>query len=102
MTIVPRLISSSPPHQGELWRPDGRLYDWGWAGYKEGKEDIPSLPATVDIRDFGAKGDGFTDDTKAIAKALEEVNSGIIYLPKGAPPCFILLVLIFLPYACVS
>ncbi|NJK90757.1 MAG: hypothetical protein HC904_02330 [Blastochloris sp.] len=33
-------------------------------------------------RDFGAKGDGVTDDTAAIQKALNE-KKGILYLPAG-------------------
>jgi polygalacturonase len=32
---------------------------------------------------FGAKGDGVTDDTAALLKALDSVQSGTIFLPAG-------------------
>lgn len=38
----------------------------------------------INVKSFGAKGDGVTDDTEAIAKCLSEVDSGaIVYFPKG-------------------
>lgn len=40
----------------------------------------------VNVKDFGAKGDGVADDTEAIAKAMADVHShggGIVYFPKG-------------------
>jgi hypothetical protein len=48
------------------------------------KCDIPSLPAMetwVNIRDLGAKGDGKTDDTKAIQDAIATHKN--IYFPQG-------------------
>ncbi|KIY99225.1 hypothetical protein MNEG_8737, partial [Monoraphidium neglectum] len=75
--------------QGELWRADGRIgYEWSHAGY-QGYEDggaapIPNLPVTVDLRrDFGAKGDGVTDDTGALSRAIKATPAGVIYLPEG-------------------
>jgi|GEM_PF-36627 len=47
--------------------------------------DIPSLPAVkdwVNLRTLGAAGDGVTDDTKAIQKAIDE--HPVIYVPQGA------------------
>ena len=39
----------------------------------------------VNVRDFGAAGDGFTDDSHAIRAAVAAVKSGsILYFPKGA------------------
>jgi sugar lactone lactonase YvrE len=49
------------------------------------KSDIPDLPAQntwVNIRTLGAKGDGTTDDTKAIQKAIAAHRT--IYFPCGA------------------
>ena len=68
---------------GEQWDPAGRLPDFSYAGYGRGERDIPELPAGVSVRDFGAKGDGQSDDTKAFQKALKEVASGAIEIPPG-------------------
>ena len=46
--------------------------------------DIPQLPSMdtwVNVRDFGAKGDGETDDTEAILSAIAKHKN--IYLPQG-------------------
>jgi sugar lactone lactonase YvrE len=46
--------------------------------------DLPDLPARdtwVNLRDLGAKGDGSTDDTEVIQKAIAEHRA--IYLPSG-------------------
>ena len=48
------------------------------------KNDIPQLPPTntwVNIRDFGAKGDGETDDTEAFKTAIAKHKN--IYVPQG-------------------
>ena len=46
--------------------------------------DTPMLPATeqwVNIRDLGAKGDGFSDDTHIFQEAVEKYAN--IYIPQG-------------------
>ena len=44
--------------------------------------DLPVLPSTwANIRDFGAKGDGVTDDTPAIRKAINQHDT--LYFPQG-------------------
>ena len=46
--------------------------------------DTPALPATekwVNIRDLGAKGDGFSDDTRIFQEAVEKYAN--IYIPQG-------------------
>jgi len=43
-------------------------------------------PDVLSVRDFGAKGDGRTDDTAAFQKALEaagKAGGGIVYAPRG-------------------
>ena len=46
---------------------------------------LPAGYGHADVTDpkYGAKGDGITDDTAAIQKALNENSGGIIYLPNG-------------------
>lgn len=51
---------------------------------KPAPKDIPQLPEIqtwVNLKSFGAKGDGQTDDTKAIQDAIEKYAT--IYLPQG-------------------
>ncbi|KAF8072832.1 hypothetical protein HT031_000492 [Scenedesmus sp. PABB004] len=69
---------------GELWSPRGRLgYDWGWAGYRFGATP-PVLPVAVNLKtQFGARGDGTTDDTSALLRAIEATPSGAIFMPAG-------------------
>lgn len=43
----------------------------------------PRPSAALHVASFGAAGDGATDDTAALQRALREVNKGVIYLPAG-------------------
>ncbi len=56
---------------------------WNSAGYPGA---IPNLPA-VNVKDYGAVGDGITDDTSAINDAINYVNAhaevGMVYFPSG-------------------
>jgi len=48
------------------------------------KRDIPELPSMetwVNLRELGVKGDGLTDDTKAIQAAIDQYET--IYVPQG-------------------
>ena len=57
---------------GELWDPDDdTLLDFSYAGYHEGRNDFPKWGVGVNVRHFGAQGDGETDDTEAFKKAVE-------------------------------
>lgn len=44
-----------------------------------------NVPKSVTVTTFGAKGDGITDDTAAIQKALDSLNNtgGVVHLPAG-------------------
>lgn len=69
--------------QGELWKPDGPLPDFSFAGYQRGEKPIPNRTADVSVSDFGAKGDGTTDDTKAFQDAIEQSGGKVIAIPEG-------------------
>lgn len=44
-------------------------------------EIVGSLPNIKDVKNFGAKGDGVTDDTQAFIDAL--IGGGLVFVPKG-------------------
>ncbi|MFM7182541.1 MAG: glycosyl hydrolase family 28-related protein [Verrucomicrobiales bacterium] len=68
---------------GENWDPAGRLPGVSFAGYACGEELIPSPPVAVDVRAFGAKGDGTTDDSAAFLEAIAKTQQGVIFVPPG-------------------
>ena len=69
---------------GERWAPAGRLPDFSYAGYRAGEAEIPTPPAGWNLkRDFGAKGDGRTDDSQALLNAVRSIKAGVLYIPKG-------------------
>ena len=68
---------------GEKWTAAGRLPDFSYAGYHRGERPIPELPRKTNVRDFGAVGDGTTDDTKALQAAIDATPAGAVYLPPG-------------------
>lgn len=70
---------------GEAWDPGGRLPDFSRAGYRDGDAEPPFPEATASVRDFGALGDGETDDTAAFEAALAEVGreGGVLAVPAG-------------------
>lgn len=48
-----------------------------------GKKAIPTLPVTANVKDFGAKGDGATDDSAAFNRAIAATTYGAILIPEG-------------------
>ncbi len=68
---------------GELWDPAGRLPDVSYAGYHAGDIPLPQVSVEVDVKDFGAVGDGITDDTGAFLAAIEAVSDGAVFIPRG-------------------
>ncbi|HEX7652733.1 MAG TPA: glycosyl hydrolase family 28-related protein [Verrucomicrobiae bacterium] len=67
---------------GELWSATSRLPDFSHAGYHQGEVPLPQLPPGVNVRDYGAKGDGASDDTAAFLRAIAEAP-GVIEIPAG-------------------
>jgi hypothetical protein len=55
----------------------------GAAAY--GKERTPPADRDYNVRDFGATGDGVTDDTRSLQRALDTARAGggIVFLPPG-------------------
>lgn len=51
----------------------------------EGAWDIPEMPVRYNVKAFGAVGDGVTDDTEAIQKAVGAANAvpGVVFFPAG-------------------
>ena len=48
-----------------MWPPQGRLADFSFAGYRRGEEPLSTVPPGVSVKQFGAQGDGQSDDTQA-------------------------------------
>jgi hypothetical protein len=68
---------------GEKWD-RSRIPDFTSSGYREGKKTIPVYPISVNVRKMGAAGDGVTDDTRAIRKAISACAAhGAVYFPQG-------------------
>lgn len=68
---------------GEKWDAAGRLPDVSFAGYACGERPIPKVPVVANVRDFGAKGDGSTDDSVAFLAAIAKAKPGAILVPPG-------------------
>ena len=68
---------------GERWSPTSRLPDFSWAGYRAGEEPIPDVPVRSNVKDFGAIGDGVTDDSQAFLDAIAATSDGAIFIPAG-------------------
>jgi hypothetical protein len=68
---------------GELWEPRGRLPDYSFAGYRRGELPLPERRPDLSVKDFGAIGDGKTDDTESFQRALAEGRGKVIAVPRG-------------------
>ncbi len=70
---------------GERWEAAGRLPDFSYAGYHRGERPLPDLSTRerVSVKQFGAKGDGTTDDTEAFRRALDDARGRVVFVPSG-------------------
>lgn len=82
-TTLPAATSGLWGTNGELWSAGSRLPDFSHAGYHCGETPLPDVAPGVSVKNFGAKGDGVTDDTQAFLDALAKVQSGAIEIPAG-------------------
>jgi hypothetical protein len=57
--------------------------DFSHAGYHAGDAPIPDVPVVANVRDFGAVGDGVTDDTAAFNRAVATKRPGAVLVPAG-------------------
>ena len=63
--------------------PSSRLPDFSFAGYHAGNKALPNVTIKTNVKDFGAKGDGTTDDTAAFKSAIAATSNGALYIPAG-------------------
>ncbi|MCC6796184.1 MAG: hypothetical protein IT366_13775 [Candidatus Hydrogenedentes bacterium] len=68
---------------GEPWTPESRLPDFSFAGFHRGEAPLPSPQVTHNVRDYGAVGDGKTDDSDSFLKALADMREGVLSVPEG-------------------
>ncbi len=68
---------------GEKWTPASRLPDFSFAGYRRGEEPYRIPSQSISVTDFGAKGDGHTDDTAAFKSAIAAGAGKVINIPGG-------------------
>jgi len=67
---------------GEKWLPNGRLLDYSYAGNVFSIDTSVPNKERYNIKQFGAKGDGVSDDTSAFKKAFAE-SEFYLYIPTG-------------------
>ncbi|MGC9950098.1 MAG: glycosyl hydrolase family 28-related protein [Bryobacteraceae bacterium] len=61
----------------------GWAISWGLAAAPQAAAQVPAT-GFVSVKDFGANGDGVTDDRAAIQAAIDSVTAGAVYLPPTA------------------
>lgn len=88
--FIDPVFATTGPENSALWgrdgeanSPTGRLPDVSYAGYACGDKPLPIIAAVANVRDFGAKGDGTTDDSEAFLTAIDKTAQGAILVPPG-------------------
>ncbi|MGO0259323.1 glycosyl hydrolase family 28-related protein [Priestia aryabhattai] len=79
--------SDDEPHnKGVESLPSGKNNKFNIEGFRtQDSNEILAEKKVVNVKDYGAKGDGITDDTQAINAALDSIitEGGTIFFPKG-------------------
>ena len=83
VAVAPPATSALWGACGEKWTPQSRLPFFALAGYRSGRAPIPDVKTVASVRDFGATGDGTTDDSAAIRRAVEATHDGALFFPAG-------------------
>jgi hypothetical protein len=83
VSTLPAATSELWGKAGERWAPASPLPDFAFAGYRMGATEFVAPGERVSIKDFGATGDGKTDDTEAILKAIAAAPGKVIFFPAG-------------------
>ena len=90
IVALPAALPATLPAHSTLWGaegsafvPSGPLPDFSWAGYHGGDRELPGPAPSSSVRDFGARGDGVSDDTAAFQRALVEAPTGVLWVPRG-------------------
>ena len=68
---------------GESWSTTSRLPDFSRGVYHNGEKPIPNVAVVASVKDFGAKGDGASDETESFRKAIAVAGRGAILIPAG-------------------
>lgn len=68
---------------GERWTPASPLPDFSFAGYRMGAAEPVTPTERVSVKEFGATGDGMTDDTDAILRAVAAAPGKTVFFPAG-------------------
>ncbi len=68
---------------GERWTLASPLPDFSLAGYRMGIAEPVAPHERVSVKDYGATGDGTTDDTEAILRAVAAAPGKTVFLPAG-------------------
>ena len=83
-TLISAVYSDLWGVNGELWEPGAPLNDFSHVGYRGGDVSFPERPIGVNIKDFGAKGDGNADDTQALRDAINACPAQkAVFIPVG-------------------
>lgn len=89
VSYAPLVAADTPRHSrlwgraSEKWDPRSRLPDFSFAGYHRGEKPLPQRAPEIDVRSFGAIGDGQADDTKAFQQALAAAKGKVVAIPPG-------------------